>query len=792
MSSPKNDKSTSKSTTTTTTTPTTTPVGNEKKKNFVVPRKIDINSFITARKIEISKFMRDFKVKKCNSRAFQSLPRYLRRRTMSHNIYRLPIYLRKRAQREIEKSEKQSMAQAEKRNVRKSRRRPAYLLRDYNRRQKQFKWLETHIWHAKRMKMINLWNYRVAQSISGKGVRATYRASSHYSTLYDASYHICIEITGLQNSIIQLFKLISPPLSSSETTIASRIYINGCREGSVNIYYPNRFPFHFICPSRFLWKQENSGALNLDSHQRMLWLWVHPSVVDQVMYILELESIRLSVTIKSLQDHLLRFELTGSKSHQILNNVLKPLKSSNATSTNNNNNSQLTSEQVWNVLGQLRTSSTLVTGTVLSLDTYDPRLICKVSEEISLQVGSVSTPPYMKNQDNTPSNLSMNDIIVNWNKICSQVAVSKLWSENERKLMKSNIQTNHSCNQQRKTTNLPTRESCKYSSPTVMLIQRDGALTRGYGSGWDIIIPSGWGMQFWLGLIYSGCWAIGLFDRDRSLLEQGLPSFPRDYPDTLVSRDYYETLNKDLIEKYKRTPPAKKTNYLLNGIYFPFEPCWNWILNLPLNQSISFDDNQTTTNTTKKSDKNEEEDEVEQQLKKKKHKNLLGDSKETNFKSQNYFVYRGNMALMLVSSSLEQNVKPNERGLVRVSIKMMNGGKPLPNSVIYQPLNKDVEILKSIKYQKNFRSREIELPKKMPTNPIDFYNQQERKPIGFVVNGEQSLARGVGSGIGYCSAIQFTELHKNAIEKSYSPSGFAYIQNPKSKLLDPVILTIQP
>ena len=36
-------------------------------------------------------------------------------------------------------------------------------------------WLETHIWHAKRMKMVTKWGYRLAERSFSKGVRVNYR-----------------------------------------------------------------------------------------------------------------------------------------------------------------------------------------------------------------------------------------------------------------------------------------------------------------------------------------------------------------------------------------------------------------------------------------------------------------------------------------------------------------------------------------------------------------------------------------------------------------------------------------
>ncbi len=40
-------------------------------------------------------------------------------------------------------------------------------------------WLETHIWHAKRFKMVERFGYKLAEQPCDKGFRSTYRASAH-------------------------------------------------------------------------------------------------------------------------------------------------------------------------------------------------------------------------------------------------------------------------------------------------------------------------------------------------------------------------------------------------------------------------------------------------------------------------------------------------------------------------------------------------------------------------------------------------------------------------------------
>ncbi|KAM9975363.1 hypothetical protein ACTFIW_010391 [Dictyostelium discoideum] len=804
-----------------------------KKKDFRAPASLSVLSYVNSRKSEINEFLKAITTKKSNTRAFQSLPRYLRRRTMSHNVYRLPVHLRKRAQNEIEKSAQTNKSEGgkllrEKTPVRKAKRRPAYLLRDYERRQKTFKWLETHIWHAKRMKMLSIWGHKIAKSINGKGVRSTFRASSHFCTLYDCSYYQCIEITGLESNIINFFSTITDPNS---TPISNKSYLTGSREGTIDIYYIDRFPFHFICPAKYLWKQQDNN--NNNDNERKIWVWIHPAALNEITFIFEKSASQFNLNINNLEQQLQRFELTGSKSHSILNSILYL---NQQQQQNNENKDQLESNQVWSLLNTLRTPATLPKGTVISLRVHDPRLVCRIPEEVALQVRSIAKPNIKDSTTTTTTtkiNHSINQIIVNWNKICKQVAVSELWDEEKRSYMSKNIEENHKVNERRKRIkdlndqknsfikddNSTTNNQLPPSTPTIMLIQRDGGLTRGYGSGWDIIVPGGWGLAFWIPLIYAGAWSIGLEDRDRMLLEQGLPSFPRDYPDSKSCDSYYDMTTTVLEQKFKKTPPSKRINYLKNSVFFPFRPCWNWILRYNKNEILDFNQqsskqpqpqpqNDTTITTSKKSNQDNQEEHKSKKL-----KNIIGTDGELILSPQPYFVYRGKLALSLLEPInypiMKNNInipfnqetinEANDRGLVRVSIKMFNRGKPLPNSIIYEPLESDIQLLSYKYYKRDYKPIELITPKltknNMP-NTIDqlykYYDEMTRKPIGYVTNGEQSLVRGFGSGVGFCSAVDFIRLHNLSTEKNYSPKGFAFIQNPKSKTLYPIILTIQP
>ena len=64
-------------------------------------RQIQVTEFAEARGRELELFKKTISEVRGTQRAFQTLPRHLRRRAMSHNIHRIPARLRDRAQHEV-------------------------------------------------------------------------------------------------------------------------------------------------------------------------------------------------------------------------------------------------------------------------------------------------------------------------------------------------------------------------------------------------------------------------------------------------------------------------------------------------------------------------------------------------------------------------------------------------------------------------------------------------------------------------------------------------------------------
>lgn len=288
-----------------------------------------------------------------NELAFQSLPRGLRRRTASHNLNRLPARLREKAAREAQ------MSAPDKSLIRKKVRKikpPRNVVQEFLRRQKSKKWMETHMWHAKRMKMTDIWGYRIASKPNTKSARITYRSFTRLSIAHDASYLACIELHGDFENIVNVMNKIT---DAGLPSVGSERFIAGNRIGTTNLHEYLKYPSSLICPISFLWRPYTKDTI---------WLWIHPSAINEALYFIQKsikESNVTNVTVNDLREQLLRFELTGPRSTALLQAILDPIQQGDSATKGN---------QVWSELSQLRSSCSLSPGVVLGLQVNDPRL----------------------------------------------------------------------------------------------------------------------------------------------------------------------------------------------------------------------------------------------------------------------------------------------------------------------------------------------------------------------------------------------------------------------------------
>ncbi|XP_068618365.1 ribonucleases P/MRP protein subunit POP1 [Battus philenor] len=539
--------------------------------------------FTASRSIEIAAMSESILRPSKTKLIFQTLPVHMRRRVMSHNCKRLPIKLR---EGHLEQLKKSGLPPKQKRPSRKYRRRPSNLLNEYNRRQTKHIWLETHIWHAKRFHMVNRWGYRIADRPCDKAFRACYRASSAHCLLQDISYYTPIQVSGPVDVIADMFRSVTN--KSCGLSIDAKAYIEGKREGSIHLYNPGTYPSGYIGKVRFIW-------ISNDNSEKELWLFIHPSQIKEVESVLlnikspgkegstysghvekkrkisnKYSNVRINIMSKSFNI----FRLTGPKSQAVLSSTIKCLDVKDKIPTNAwfssiKDISSLSLEQkseYWENVKQAFSPSLLPPSLIIGLIIKDPRL---------------SRPKYRsKAQNGNCEDLNMASLV----NIPSYVSHSPIWNISLCKEIKSKQMTNAQFIEHITKTQLVPGEinedDPEVQSIPIVLIQKPGARQTnlkkiGYGSGWDIIVPAGYGLPFWQTFVMFGGRPGGLRETENVAFETGECFLP---PDSEAGKLEEKRIEQELKEKYFRRPPSKRVNFQKLAINSPFLCPWKILL----------------------------------------------------------------------------------------------------------------------------------------------------------------------------------------------------------------------
>lgn len=211
-------------------------------------------------------------------------------------------------------------------------------------------WLETHIWHTKRMKMETLWGYRLVRLAPGyesqsltscqalhpteKAFRSSHRASKFGCILHDASYHEIIEVRGPQAVLVSLIKLCC----ESSACPGSIRYLTGARACEALLYMPNSYPYDLVGPVTIIWRPATSLDSGDPGHStRTAWFICHPSIFESAFRSLVVSSsfaVEASVSgnkrkhkveVLDLRGKFNIFELMGPKSSQVIRGALAPV-----------------------------------------------------------------------------------------------------------------------------------------------------------------------------------------------------------------------------------------------------------------------------------------------------------------------------------------------------------------------------------------------------------------------------------------------------------------------------------
>ncbi|KAJ3270564.1 hypothetical protein HDV01_007714 [Terramyces sp. JEL0728] len=492
-----------------------------------------------------------------NLRVFQTVPRYMRRRAASHNVKRLPKYVRKRA---LAQMAKDPVHKPKKKESRKAQRKPARLLSKILTTPGYKKWLETHIWHAKRMKMEERWGLKIPIHTNQKSLRFAVRTMKYGSMIHDMSFMRIIQIHGNQKSIIEAFSSITDPTVPS---IGAKKYINGSRSGTAFLHSIYAYPKAAICPVQFFWASNGK-----------LWIWVHPNVYRRVYCLIQQalqgdmedeiqendkdEATVGGVQVKCMNNEFVKFSFTGPRTHSILAHAL--------TLADVDENKD--AHTMWNQIKNISNPSTLPPGIVLALTIQDPR----------------------------PSDSA-------WVEICDRVvawptglATSQIHDVERNSNIFGSRDSNANINLRRSANSLPgtALEPLSSDAKIPILLLHRGSFNAVNNNkrldvnfGWDLVAPKGWGLPLWNLFTFSGARVGGLRDFNIVHFESNLAAFPKDHPETPSYE--YETMIEVQAKKtkYNRTPKLYRFDYSKTNFKNPFAPDFKELLGVDKDEQIT-------------------------------------------------------------------------------------------------------------------------------------------------------------------------------------------------------------
>ncbi|GAA5912659.1 hypothetical protein JCM6882_004704 [Rhodosporidiobolus microsporus] len=537
--------------------------------NAGLPPTIEVEKFAQARSFEISAMQRAMKAAKeaGTQRAFQSLPRHLRRRAASHNIRRLPLRLRKRALAEVPKDAAKPKRVSRKMLGRhRLRKKPGLKTQMFLRRQQKKIWLETHVWHAKRMHMTEIWGHRLAEKPTAKAFRSSYRASQHGALVHDASYFQYFELEGPFDDLQKVLERVCDPAAALPS---SKRYSSGAREYSTDVYdFTATHPYGLLGPVTFIWKPSHPAASPAastssappPSPKRTLLVRAHPALAcaaaNSFSAALTSLSLARSVSLKRHDRAFLTFEITGKRATEVVKTVLRPVKGTDART-----------KAAWKALRVEEGPGGVPEGMVLGMEVYDPRL----SFPPTLEAADKQTRP-------TDDECAVPD---------AQVAsVSSFWSVDARakiskpRYRKQDLDARRSENLVPGTRLTPLAQDDRIpillsqrtlsSSSISSSSSRHDPLHDSALHGWTLTVPSGWGMPFWSSLVFSTPRIGGLRERSQQFYEAGAARFPEDYVGSPASEEHETRREDDERGYWERRPPAKRPSYAKLGTVWPW------------------------------------------------------------------------------------------------------------------------------------------------------------------------------------------------------------------------------
>lgn len=567
---------------------------------------LDLQSFLKSRAFEIKSLEDGMRRSSSalSSRAFQGVPRDMRRRTASHNAKRVPKRLQKRAKREMaddntptvsaktrkpgssrgrlraetakrlgilaEKKRAQKKAAGEKESaagigtraarpkIRRGRLNdPPRPKSKFRKRQIHKTWLPTHLWHAKRAKMTEpkspLWRFAVPITSTEKSYRPTHRAGgTRGAVTWDMSYMSTI---GLEGSAEGLQNVLSK-LGIAEVGMWQKKgekWRSGKRSWSGWLSRESKGERLQIGPSTVVWsaaEQDPEGPSDVEKPKkkpaRRLFIRIHPSAFLELWTeVLRLSTLqRPAVHATDLRFEIGSIDITGPGSTEALLGILHPYRKPDEKVEEHG--------QTFISLAGVTNPASLPQNSMLAFSITDPRLHYP------------PRPVSLPSATDEAANFSLLETLATW-PVDLHPASSALFDRDTR-FKATHLPSQKSLNRRKALSrpgSYPSVTAADPPIPVMLLASRAKSGSSSQGT-WTLLAPWKCILPIWHGLVHyplssGGNPRFGGLDELRQIhFEQGVPWFPADYPATDAGFAWEKDQREKKFKDWEKRPKGKR------------------------------------------------------------------------------------------------------------------------------------------------------------------------------------------------------------------------------------------
>ena len=532
-------------------------------------------------------------------RAFQDVPRELRRRTASHNPNRVPKRLRRRARQEAKEDNtpitrgtsgsgigkgktkhlrkegvaksKQAWKQREQKAAAKkgseqteteqgtkeaskaaptpktkprfpSLATPSTPPSRFRRRQRDKTWLPTHIWHTKRARMTApkdpLWRFAIPLAPVVKAYRLTHRAAVQRGAVaWDMSYMSTIGLEGVEDSIVGLLRGLHFGAEDAEDPWQTRAKAKKWRQGT-RVWEGWLHEREAKPLKRVAHVAVIWCASEADGKKRRAFVRVHPSAFLQVWN----EVVRISkvqkpaVTVEDLRFEVGSIEIMGPAAAETLCSVLHPAHSDAASDA---------PQSIWSSLASVTDPGALPAGALLAFDISDPRL---------------RDPPKPSTINQDPSALI--ETLAAW-PIDTTQASSSIFSRTARLTGQRTLPSQKSINRRQSANTLGGYPEPRPTDPCIPMLTYVSRTS----NSWTVLLPWKCVMPVWRSIMRYPLSTGGnprfggLQERRQVTFERSVPGFPYDCPGTDAGLSWELKQQETRKHEWTKRPKGKRIEW---------------------------------------------------------------------------------------------------------------------------------------------------------------------------------------------------------------------------------------